>query len=262
MKKKKKPKIVAVSGGFNPIHIGHIRLFEEARKLGDKLVVILNNDNWYGVKGRKVFIPQKERKEILEALKPIDRVVLTKHKPGTKDISVCRELIELKPDIFANGGDRTRENIPEVAVCKKINCKMIFNVGRGGKIQSSSWLLSKYVNESHQKTLRPWGYFRVIEEGENFKVKKVVVKPREKLSLQFHKQRSEHWGVLKGLAKVELNDKIFYLKPHQSIDISVRAKHRLENPRKEPLEIIEIQNGEYLGEDDIIRIEDKYDRGK
>jgi cytidyltransferase-like protein len=260
MKKKKKPKIVAVSGGFDPIHIGHIRLFEEAKKLGDKLVVILNNDNWYGVKGRKVFIPQKERKEILEALKPVDRVVLTKHKPGTKDISVCRELIELKPDIFANGGDRTKKNIPEVAVCQKINCKMIFNVGRGGKIQSSSWLLAKYANELQSKFYRPWGSFTVIEEGKNFKVKKVVVKPREKLSLQFHKQRSEHWVVLRGRARVELDNKIFYLKPHQSIDIPVGAKHRLENFSKEPLEIIEIQNGEYLGEDDIIRIDDKYKR--
>ena len=112
----------------------------------------------------------------------------------------------------------------------------------------------------HPTTYRPWGSFTVIEERKNFKVKKVVVKPKEKLSLQFHKQRSEHWVVLRGRARVELNDKIFYLKPHQSIDISVRAKHRLENPRKEPLEIIEIQNGEYLGEDDIIRIEDKYNR--
>jgi len=112
----------------------------------------------------------------------------------------------------------------------------------------------------HPTIYRPWGSFTVIEEGKNFKVKKVVIKPKEKLSLQFHKQRSEHWVVLKGLAKVELNDKIFYLKPHQSIDIPVEAKHRLINPGRENLEIIEIQNGEYLGEDDIIRFEDKYNR--
>ena len=138
---------VAISGGFDPVHIGHIRLIKEARNLGDRLVVILNNDNWYGVKGRRVFMPDKERKEIIEALKPVDRVIMTKHKPGTKDISVCRELEELKPDIFANGGDRFKNNIPEVAVCNKIGCKMIFNVGQGGKIQSSSWLLEKYVKK-------------------------------------------------------------------------------------------------------------------
>ncbi len=110
----------------------------------------------------------------------------------------------------------------------------------------------------HPTIYRPWGSFTVIEEEKNFKVKKVVVKPKERLSLQFHKQRSEHWVVLKGIAKVELNDKIFYLKPHQSIDIPVEAKHCLINPGRENLEIIEIQNGDYLGENDIIRIDDKY----
>lgn len=153
-KQSKKRIVVAVSGGFDPIHIGHIRMFEEAKKLGDELVVILNNDNWYGVKGRQVFMPQKERKEVIEALKPVDRVILTKHKRGTKDISVCRELKELKPDIFANGGDRFAHNIPEVAVCNKIGCKMVFNVGRGGKIQSSSWLLERYLKKVVGKKIK------------------------------------------------------------------------------------------------------------
>jgi len=147
MKKKNKKIVVAVSGGFDPIHIGHVRMFQEAKKLGDELVVILNNDNWYGVKGRRVFMSDRERKEIIESLKPVDRVIMTKHKPGTKDISVCRELEELKPDIFANGGDRFAHNIPEVATCEKIGCKMVFNVGQGGKIQSSSWLLDEYVKK-------------------------------------------------------------------------------------------------------------------
>lgn len=149
IKKNTKNKIVvAVSGGFDPIHIGHVRLFKAAKALGDKLIVILNNDNWYELKGRRVFMPQEERKEVIEALKPVDLVVLTKHKPGTKDISVCRELEELKPDIFANGGDRFLNNIPEVDTCNKIGCKMVFNVGDGGKIQSSSWLLKKYLKKA------------------------------------------------------------------------------------------------------------------
>jgi len=146
-KKSKKPIIVAVSGGFDPVHIGHLELFYEAKKLGDKLVVILNNDNWLKKKKGYVFMKQKERKAIIEALKPVDKVFLTKHKKGAEDMSVCRELEELKPDIFANGGDRHRHNIPEVAVCKKIGCKMIFNVGKSGKIQSSSWLLEKYFKK-------------------------------------------------------------------------------------------------------------------
>jgi len=133
--------VVAVSGGFDPVHIGHIILFREAKKLGDKLVVILNNDNWLKKKKGYVFMPQKERKEIIKAIRYVDKVILTGHQKNPKDMSVCKELKKLKPDIFANGGDRTRKNIPEVAVCRAIGCKMAFNVGYGGKIQSSSWLL-------------------------------------------------------------------------------------------------------------------------
>lgn len=143
---KKRKIIAAVSGGFDPVHVGHIQLFEEAKKLSDELIVILNNDNWLKKKKGFVFIPQNERKEILESIKWVDRVVLTKHGPNPKDMSVNEELKKIKPNIFANGGDRRRNNIPEVAVCNKINCKMVFNVGRGGKIQSSSWLLRKFLN--------------------------------------------------------------------------------------------------------------------
>jgi D-beta-D-heptose 7-phosphate kinase/D-beta-D-heptose 1-phosphate adenosyltransferase len=159
MKSKKKNKIVvAVSGGFDPIHVGHVRMFKEAKALGDELVVILNNDNWFGIKGRALFMPGKERKEIIEALKPVDRVILSKHKASKKkfdrntiEYSVCRELEELKPDIFANGGDRFKDDVPEVGVCKKIGCKMVFNIGRGGKVQSSSWLLDRYLKNVNKK---------------------------------------------------------------------------------------------------------------
>ncbi len=144
-KTKQKKIVVAVSGGFDPIHVGHVRMFREAKKLGDELVVILNNDNWLRAKKIHIFMPDKERKEVLEALGPVDRVVLTKHGKNPKDMSVCRELAELKPDIFANGGDRKHDNIPEVPVCDAIGCEMVFNVGDGGKVQSSSWLLADYV---------------------------------------------------------------------------------------------------------------------
>lgn len=150
----KKKIVVAVSGGFDPIHVGHVRLFYAAKALGDELVVILNNDNWFTIKGRHLFMPEQERKEIIEALKPVDRVILTKHQPSKKvfdrtsrEYSVCRELEELKPDIFANGGDRFADDVPEVATCQKIGCRLIFNVGHGGKAQSSSWLLDKYVKK-------------------------------------------------------------------------------------------------------------------
>jgi D-beta-D-heptose 7-phosphate kinase/D-beta-D-heptose 1-phosphate adenosyltransferase len=139
----KKIKIVTVSGGFDPVHIGHVRMFSAAKKLGDKLIVILNNDNWLIKKKGYAFMPELERKEVLEAFRSVDKVVLTKHPKNPKDMSVCEAIIEIKPNIFANGGDRKLDNIPEVAVCEKIKCKMIFNVGKGGKVQSSSWLINK-----------------------------------------------------------------------------------------------------------------------
>jgi cytidyltransferase-like protein len=141
--KNKKIKVVAVSGGFDPVHIGHVRMFEAAKKLGDQLVVILNNDNWLKQKKGYVFMHEKERKEIIEAFAVVDKVVITKHTKNSKDTSVCAELLKIKPDIFANGGDRKLDNIPEVAVCRKIKCQMIFNIGKGGKVQSSSWLVNK-----------------------------------------------------------------------------------------------------------------------
>ncbi len=145
--KMKRPTVVAVSGGFDPLHIGHVRMFNEAKKLGDKLVVILNNDNWLRRKKGSVFMPETERKEIIEAIGSVDEVIITSHPENPEDMSVCKELERLLPDIFANGGDRKNKNeIPnlETAVCSRHGIKMIFNVGKGGKIQSSSWLLKRY----------------------------------------------------------------------------------------------------------------------
>ena len=146
----KEPKkiLVAVSGGFDPIHIGHVRMFERAKALGDELVVILNNDNWLRTKKGFAFMPEKERKEVIEALRVVDRVVITKHKPNDPDTSVSRALRAVRPHIFANGGDRKLGNIPEVPVCEEIECDMVFNVGKGGKIQSSSWLLAKHFERA------------------------------------------------------------------------------------------------------------------
>jgi D-beta-D-heptose 7-phosphate kinase/D-beta-D-heptose 1-phosphate adenosyltransferase len=152
---KKKKVVVAVSGGFDPIHVGHVRMFETAKALGDELVVILNNDNWLKKKKGYAFMDEKERKEVIEGLRAVDRVILTGHGPQTTDMSVSAELLKIKPDIFANGGDRKFDNVPEVAICEQINCQMIFNIGKGGKVQSSSWLLKKHADrgmlKSHQQ---------------------------------------------------------------------------------------------------------------
>lgn len=262
MKSKKKEKIVvAVSGGFDPIHVGHVRLFQEAKKLGTHLLVIINNDNWLRKKKRHIFMPDTERLEVIAALKPADKVILTGHKKNPSDMSVCAELIKNKPDIFANGGDRKKSNIPEVPVCEKIGCKMIFNVGKGGKVQSSSWLLEKYMKKAGEKSEnRPWGKFEVFIDDFNHKVKKLTVSPGAKLSLQSHKRRAEHWVVVKGTAKVINGENILTLHENESTYISAKSKHQLANPGKTPLEIIEVQTGDYFGEDDIVRYEDRYGR--
>lgn len=143
---KNKNSVVAVSGGFDPIHIGHIRMIKEAKKIAGpegKLIVIMNNDNWLKVKKGFVFMIEPERKEILEHIHGVDKVIISSHTKNTKDMSVCAELRKLKPDIFANGGDRTKKNIPELDLEKEFNMKMIFGVGKGGKVQSSSLLVKK-----------------------------------------------------------------------------------------------------------------------
>ncbi len=139
----KKKKVVAVSGGFDPLHIGHIRYIQEARKLGDELVVILNNDNWLKLKKGYAFMPETERKEILEAIAGVSRVFITEHTADTDDISICAALRSVRPDVFAKGGDRNIGNIPEVAVCEEIDCEIVSDIGAGGKVQSSSWLIEK-----------------------------------------------------------------------------------------------------------------------
>jgi len=136
--------VVAVSGGFDPIHVGHVRLFQEAKTLGDHLIVIINNDHWLMKKKGYVFIPENERKEIISSIRYVDEVVLTNHPDNPSDMSVSKTIAKIRPHIFANGGDRHQDNIPELAICKKIGCALIFNVGSGGKVQSSSWLLEKF----------------------------------------------------------------------------------------------------------------------
>ena len=125
-------KVVAVSGYFDPIHVGHLEYLKMAKSLGDKLVVIINSDYQASLKKGKSFMPEQDRLEIVQALRCVDEVFLS----IDKDKSVCKSLEYLKPDIFANGGDRSLEEIPETAVMKKYNIEMVD--GLGEKIRSSS----------------------------------------------------------------------------------------------------------------------------
>ena len=118
------------------------------------------------------------------------------------------------------------------------------------------------VTEDHIKVHRPWGSYQSVDNGDRHQVKRIIVKPGGRLSLQKHHHRSEHWIVVRGTARVTVNELVKTVHENESIYIPIGAVHRLENPGKIPLELIEVQTGSYLGEDDIIRIEDDYQRSE
>ncbi len=250
---KKNIKIVAVSGGFDPIHIGHIRLFKEAKKLGTRLTIILNNDNWLRKKKGFVFMTQDERKEIIEALECVDDVIITAHGKNPEDMSVCGELKELLPDIFANGGDRNEKDaanpqsslFKDFDTCKKLGIKMIFNVG-GEKLRSSSELLKNYEKEkagivknndnfygtSGILTKKPWGKMWTFIKNRRFWFKFLFITGRT--SLQSHKERTEYQC---GIWEVKPNEK--HIMQH-----GIFVELAIGNPKEE----------------DITRYEDDYGR--
>lgn len=139
--------IVVASGYFDPLHAGHIEYLEKAKKLGDKLIVILNNDEQAILKKGFVFMPLEERKKIIQSLKFVDEIFIS----IDKDRSVCKSLEKIKPDIFAKGGDRNIGNIPETETCKKCNIKIVD--GLGEKIQSSSELLKNLQKNEQVKKM-------------------------------------------------------------------------------------------------------------
>ena len=149
---------IAVSGGFDPIHAGHVEMMKEAKQLGDELIVIVNNDNWLKKKKGFAFMSQAERAEIVAAIRYVDEVIITGHPENPSDMSVSAELEKVKPDIFANGGDRDEKNaadpnsslFKDIQTCERLNIKIVYNVGKRGKIQSSSELV-KRIRENTNK---------------------------------------------------------------------------------------------------------------
>lgn len=134
----KKPVVVAVSGYFNPLHVGHLEMIERAKKLGDKLVVIVNNDHQVKLKGSVPFMSLADRMKIIGALRAVDKVVAS----IDRDKTVCRSLAKVKPHIFANGGDRkSLGDVPEYQICQEMKIKMVDGLGK--KIRASSEMIRK-----------------------------------------------------------------------------------------------------------------------
>ncbi len=147
-KKAKKNKVVAVSGGFDPIHLGHLRMFKEAKKLGGKLVVIINSDGWLRRKKGTYFMTANERAEIIKEFDCVDDV----HIHNSVKPHVSEALRKVKPDVFANGGDRKNAlDVPETAVCEELGIEMVFGVG-GRKVRSSSNMLESYCETILRKS--------------------------------------------------------------------------------------------------------------
>jgi len=241
--------IVVVSGGFDPVHSGHIKLIKEARLLGDMLIVGINSDKWLTRKKGRAFMPWNERLCVLNNLSSVDEV----YTFDDEDNTACHLLQQVRahyPDhkiIFANGGDRTQENILEMIVP---GVEFAFGVGGTNKANSSSWILQEW---KAPKTERSWGHYRVLHEAPGMKVKELTVEPGKSLSMQRHFKRREHWVVEEGECKVEKEFAALFLRTHETIDIAVGAWHQLSNPFDKPCKIVEIQYGDACEETDIER---------
>lgn len=243
-------RVVLVSGGFDPLHSGHIQYLQAARQLGDMLVVGVNSDAWLERKKGRAFMPANERIILIQNLKMVSHCILFNDDDGTA-MEAIRNVKMMYPNshiIFANGGDRTETNIPEMA---EPDVEFVFGVGGSEKVNSSSWILNEW---NAPKTIRPWGYYRVLHEVAGTKVKELTIDPGKSLSLQCHYERNEYWLVTEGRCRVyngELTE--HRLGPHDKFEIPVGTWHKLSNPYDRPCRIVEIQYGDYCGEDDIER---------
>ena len=244
-------KVVLVTGGFDPIHSGHIEYFRSAKALGNILVVGVNSDAWVARKKGRAFMPGTERINIIQNLKMVDHCILFDDDDGTA-IEAIKNVQMLYPNsqiIFANGGDRTKDNIPEM---KFTDVEFVFGVGGTNKLNSSSWILDEW---KAPKTLREWGYYRILHDVSGAKVKELTVDPGKSLSMQRHEHRSEYWLVTEGKCKIEREFGSALLHRHDTIRIPASEWHQLSNPFDQPCRIVELQYGARCTEDDIERKE-------
>jgi cytidyltransferase-like protein len=252
-------RIVLITGGFDPLHSGHIAYIKAARELGDSLIVGVNSDEWLRRKKGQEFMPWEERATIIAALHYVDRVInFDDSDNSAKDaIKKVRAIHPSAQIVFANGGDRTKENIPEMDLLQEmLHLDFVFGVGGEDKKNSSSWILQEW---KAPKTERPWGYYRVLHEVSGMKVKELTVEPGKSLSMQRHSLRAEYWIVSEGEAIVNRQMESGYslpsvhLRKHIEYKVPVKEWHQLTNPFDVPVKVVEIQYGEQCIEEDIER---------
>ena len=253
-------KYVLVTGGFDPLHSGHLAYFKAAKVLGDKLVVGINSDEWLTRKKGAPFMPWAERVQIIENLSMVDRVIEVMNDDKFDDaggaifklLSTTGGQDEI---VVANGGDRVDGNVPEMLTYENTHrVTFAFGVGGTDKKNSSSWILENY---KHPKTVRDWGWYRVLDDKEGYKVKELVIEPGKSLSMQRHKDRAEHWYVLKGQCEIETewNDVVDRqtIEQHKTYRIDQQVWHRGINNTDNPCHILEVQYGSRCVEEDIER---------
>lgn len=254
-------RVVLVTGGFDPIHSGHIEYFKAAKQLGDKLVVGLNSDAWLTRKKSRPFMPFEERAEIIKNLKMVDEVIGFNDDDGTACHAIYYMLStrdETTTVVFANGGDRNNGTTPEYEMYKNTyGLKFAWGVGGSDKANSSSWILDEWKT---QKTQRDWGYWRVLDHKpeKGYKVKELVIYPGKSLSDQRHFKRSEDWTVLEGIVDMQtewkLHKQSVTLTPNSTTyKIGTEVWHKPSNPGTENAHILEIQWGSECIEEDIER---------
>ncbi|MDB4178042.1 adenylyltransferase/cytidyltransferase family protein [Gammaproteobacteria bacterium] len=251
-------KVIIVSGGFDPIHSGHIAYFNNAKALGDKLIVALNSDNWLINKKGKFFMPFGERKAIIENLSSVDSVIDFDDDDIGSATNALIKVKEMYPNddiAFANGGDRNKGNIPEMSVD---GIEFLFSVGGDDKKNSSSWILKKW-QYYHEERL--WGSFYNLFEEEQVKVKELIVEPGKGMSFQKHFKRHEIWMVSRGSCVVNFskddpdNKQNIQLNQFDHYLVPLGEWHQITNPFDKICHLIEIQYGEECVEDDIERTE-------
>lgn len=252
-------KKVLVTGGFDPLHSGHLEYFKQAKMLGHKLIVGINSDEWLTRKKGKPFLPFHERAAIIKELKIVDQVIAF----NDDDDTACHAIFTVLSTsgsrdevIFANGGDRGNSNTPEYDMYKDTyGVSFEWGVGGTDKKNSSSWILKKW---SQPTTERAWGKYTVLDKGDGWQVKQLEFDAGKSLSDQRHFFRSEHWHVVEGTIKMDLEypDGVkctVHYKSGQSIDIPVLTWHKATNIGQQTARVVEVWMGKNLTEEDIER---------